>query len=171
MSIVKADTAFGTVQGFLVHQTIKAKITAGIAELSASFADTAITADKVVAVAFDTLTASGTEPLVCFAAGHTMLTAVGALFEFQIACITFGTMVIPATFSAHSADITDPIAPSASAAFPTHRISAAAHAAIRAYFTAGLVAINTHDFAMFAHLRAVIASTAIFADKIHTAVT
>ena len=49
--------------------------------------------------------------------------------------------------------------------------AAAAHAAIRAYFTAGLVAINTHYFAMFAHLRAVIASTAIFADKIHTAVT
>ena len=91
--------------------------------------------------------------------------------NFQIARITFGTMVIPATFSAHSADITDPIAPSASAALPTHRISAAAHAAIRAYFTAGLVAINTHYFAMFAHLRAVIAPTAIFADKIHTAVT
>lgn len=171
MSIVKADTAFGTVQGFLVHQTIKAKITAGIAELSASFAGTAITADKVIAVAFDAFTTPGTEPLVCFAAGHTMLAAVEALFEFQIACITFGTMVIPATISAYSADITDPTAPTASAALPTHRFSTAAHAAIRAYFTAGLVAINTHDFAMFAHLRAVIASTAIFADKIHTAVT
>ena len=100
-----------------------------------------------------------------------MLTAVGALFEFQIACITFGTMVIPATISAYSAGITDPTAPTASVALPTHRFSTAAHAAIRAYFTAGLVAFNTYYFAMFAHLRAVIASTAIFADKIHTAVT
>ena len=170
-NILIAGTAFGTVQGFLVHQTIKAKITAGIAELSASFADTAISADKLVAVAFDALTAPGTEPVVCFAAGHTMLTAVGALFEFQIACITFGTMVIPATISAYSAGITDPTAPTASAALPTHRFSTAAHAAIRAYITVGLVAVKTHYFAMFAHLRAVIASTTIFADIIHTTVT
>ena len=100
-----------------------------------------------------------------------MLAAVEALFEFQIACITFGTMVIPATFSAYSADITDPTAPAASTALPTHGIAAAAHAAIRAYFIAGLVAFNARYFAMFAHLCAVIASTAIFADKIHTAVT
>lgn len=52
--------------------------------------------------------------------------------NFQIARITFGTMVIPATLAAQSANTADPVAPGASAALVAHGISAAAHTAIRA---------------------------------------
>ena len=157
-------------KGFLVHQTINAEISAGITEFRASFAGAAISAYKLVSIALDTLSAFGAEPTVCFTALSTMIAIVCATFNLRIACITFGTMVIIATLAAQSANVTDPIAPCATAALYAHRVSAAAHTAIRTRVTDGLVAINTCYFAMLANVRAVIASPAFLADIIYTAI-
>ena len=97
-SIVKADTAFGTVECFLVHKAIKAAVTAGIAEFRASFANTAVAADKLVAVAFDALIALGTEPSVFFTAERTMFASAQAPVNFQISCITSFTDQISVFF-------------------------------------------------------------------------
>ena len=99
-----------------------------------------------------------------------MIAIACTTFKFRIACITFGTMVIIATLAAQSANVTDPIAPCATAALYAHRVSAATHTAIRTRITDGLMAINTYYFAMLANVRAVIASPAILADIICTAV-